>query len=215
VRPARTPPWLLCVLAACTVLVASCSSPATQSPRSPQPRTSAPQATATVGAGEQVTAAADSGSATRTSGKPSTALPVVSARPVDAVTATVATKSVGSTFAPVTRSAGTVVTRTELRTLTVGGRPIGGLAVYTVPAGSAASQTFRDQFLAQLLAPLAADRHGERVRIGSTAVALVRADSPAAGWFEDDRVVILSQTRSSPPIQDVVAALIGRLPDAR
>jgi hypothetical protein len=166
-------------------------------------------------AGEQVTTGPVAGTATPAATGADAGLPALSARPVKGVTTTDATESVGATFAPVTRSAGTVVTRTELSAVRADGRDIGGLAVYTVPAGSAASQTFRDQFVAQLLAPLSKDGRRERVRIGNTPVALVRSDTPAAGWFDGDRVVVLSQRRSTPAVQDVVAALIGRLPAAK
>jgi len=164
---------------------------------------------ASAGQGEEVTTRPAPGVSVGASPEPETA-----ARTVDGLTAAKASKDVGATFAPVTRSAGTVVTGTALRTVVVDGRTVGGVAVYSVPTESAVSPVFRDQFLAQLVGVLVPANEVSRARISGTDVVLGRGDRPVAGWFTGGRVHVLRQDRATPPVQDVVATLIAHPPVA-
>jgi hypothetical protein len=135
------------------------------------------------------------------------ALPQASAKAVSNVTFGSASSALTKQFAPVTRSVSTVVTGTQLRSVSLGGRPLGGVALYEVPAAVSASTQFQDQFVVQLLSTLAAGSAPTFVRIEGKPVAVCHGAKACAGWFDGTRaVIVVRESGSTTP--EVFAASI-------
>jgi hypothetical protein len=112
-----------------------------------------------------------------------------------------ASATVAARFAPVQKASGGMLVSSSVRTLTVGGKDVGGVAVYGVKPGAAKSPIFQDQYVVQLVNSIAGATSPPRfVRAGGQVLALSTGPTAVAGWFQGDRVVLVHRQGAAPDL---------------
>jgi hypothetical protein len=215
-------PALLAVIAA-ALAVAGCSSSgaggsaAAASPGSPAASSGAAAAGSSTGtpagpARPSSTAGAAGSSSAPATRRSTTALarpsiPTVKATAVGGVGYTAAPADVRSRFARIPKASGGLVSSSSVRGLTVGGREVGGVGVYSVEPGPAKSVTFQRQYVVQLVDALAGSTAAPRfVQADRQVLATSTGGAAVAGWFEGGKVVLVYRSGSSP---DLTALALG------
>jgi hypothetical protein len=110
-------------------------------------------------------------------------------------------------FAPARKASGGLVTSSSVRTLTVSGRDVGGVAVYGTEKGLSKSPMFQDQYVVQLINAITGSKSAPRfVRADGEVMALSTGRTAVAGWFEGNHVVLVYRQGRTP---DLAALAFG------
>ncbi|HVN10639.1 MAG TPA: hypothetical protein VMT69_01005 [Kineosporiaceae bacterium] len=132
---------------------------------------------------------------------PRRSIPTISPRTLATVTYGSASSADRAGFAAVAKASGGLLTSSSVRTLQVSGEDVGAVASYAVKPGLAASPTFQDQYVVQLVTALVGHATPPRfVRAGGQVMALSPGPAAVAGWFEGDHVVLVYRRTTSPDL---------------
>jgi hypothetical protein len=104
-------------------------------------------------------------------------------------------------------SGGLLVSKGVVNTLTVSGRDVGGVAVYSTKKSVAKSPVFQDQYVVQLINAVTRSKSAPRfVKADGQVMALSTGGTAVAGWFEGNRVVLVYRQTKTP---DLAALAFG------
>jgi hypothetical protein len=168
---------------------------------------------------ESPTTGGPSGSAT-SSARPDVdargSMPVVSSEALGNIGYTKATAKDKKTFAPVAEASSDLLKAPTIQTLTVSGREVGTVAVYAVKSGVAAdSARFQDQFIVQLINAVAKSKSAPTfVKTDSQVMALSTGDKAVAGWFDNNRVVLVYRQDKQPDLTELALGVQASPPKA-
>ena len=110
-------------------------------------------------------------------------------------------------FAPAREASGGLLVSSSVKTLTVSGRDVGGVAVYTTKKGVAKSPVFQDQYVVQLINAVTGSKSAPRfVKADGQVMALSTGSKAVAGWFEGNQVVLVYRQAKTP---DLAALAFG------
>ena len=110
-------------------------------------------------------------------------------------------------FAPARKASGGLLVSSSVKTLTVSGRDVGGVAVYSTKPGVAKGAVFQDQYVVQLINAVTGSKSAPRfVKADGQVMALSTGGPAVAGWFEGDRVVLVYRQAKTP---DLAALAFG------
>jgi hypothetical protein len=107
-------------------------------------------------------------------------------------------------FARAVKASGGLLESKTVRTLTVSGRDVGGVAVYSTKKSLAKSPVFQDQYVVQLINAVTRSKSAPRfVKAGGQVMALSTGGTAVAGWFEGNRVVLVYRQAKTPDLADL------------
>jgi hypothetical protein len=143
-------------------------------------------------------------------------MPAVTAPSVGGVAYGPASAEDRARFAPVIKASGGLLASASVQTLSVGGRDVGGVAVYDAKPGLAKSPMFQDQYVVQLVNALTGSSSSPRfVRADGHVLALSTVPAGAvAGWFQGNKVVLLYRQGAAPDVTGLALAVRAAPPTA-
>ena len=95
-----------------------------------------------------------------------------------------------------------------MRSVTVGGRPVAAVGVYTVKKSAGTNPIFQDQYLVQLLNAVGGARTKPKfVRVQGTVTALSTGPVRVVGWFSGDRVTVVVPTAGQTDLVGLAAGM--------
>jgi hypothetical protein len=107
-------------------------------------------------------------------------------------------------FARALRASGGLLVSKAVNTLTVSGRDVGGVAVYSTKKSLAKSPVFQDQYVVQLINAVTRSKSAPRfVKADGQVMALSTGGTAVAGWFEGNRVVLVYRQTKTPDLADL------------
>jgi hypothetical protein len=107
-------------------------------------------------------------------------------------------------FARALKASGGLVVSKSVSTLTVSGRDVGGVAVYSTRKSLAKSPVFQDQYVVQLINAVTRSKSAPRfVKADGQVMALSTGGAAVAGWFEGNRVVLVYRQEKTPDLADL------------
>jgi hypothetical protein len=107
-------------------------------------------------------------------------------------------------FARALKASGGLVVSKSVSTLTVSGRDVGGVAVYSTKKSLAKSPVFQDQYVVQLINAVTGSKSAPRfVKADGQVMALSTGGAAVAGWFEGNRVVLVYRQAKTPDLADL------------
>jgi len=107
-------------------------------------------------------------------------------------------------FARALRASGGLLVSKAVSTLTVSGRDVGGVAVYSTKKSLAKSPVFQDQYVVQLINAVTRSKSAPRfVKTDGQVMALSTGGTAVAGWFEGNRVVLVYRQTKTPDLADL------------
>jgi hypothetical protein len=107
-------------------------------------------------------------------------------------------------FARALKASGGLLVSKSVSTLTVSGRDVGGVAVYSTQKSLANSPVFQDQYVVQLITAVTGSKSAPRfVKAEGQVMALSTGGAAVAGWFEGNRVVLVYRQTTTPDLADL------------
>lgn len=187
---------VVATLTGCTDSGSSTGSGATGAP-------AAASTQATAGSAAPSAKAPATGKASATSARivrdPRAAMPVITPGRVGTIGYGAPSAKDKQRFAAVSKASAHVITSSAIHSLTVAGRDVGAVAVYTTKRGVAKSTTFQDQYVVQLLNAVTASKSAPRfVRTKDGVMALTTGAPAVAAWFKDDQLTLVYRDGNSP-----------------
>jgi hypothetical protein len=142
-------------------------------------------------------------------------MPVISPASLAGVSYGAASSTDRARFAAVSKASGGLLTSSSVRTLLVSGDDVGGVASFAVKPALAASPTFQDQYVVQLVNAVTGRASSPRfVRADGQVIALSSGGPAVAGWFEQNHVVLLYRQTPSPDLA-ALAVSVHKTPSGR
>ena len=138
---------------------------------------------------------------------PRKAMPVITPGTVGQIGYGPASAKDRARFARALEASGGLLVSKSVSTLTVSGRDVGGVAVYSTKKSLAKSPMFQDQYVVQLINAITRSKSGPRfVKAEGQVMALSTGGAAVAGWFEGNRIVLVYRQAKSP---DLAALAFG------
>lgn len=200
----RTRRTLTSALAVAALGMAGCSG----SPGTPPPAARVGGITSSTTTSGGSTGASASPTTKATAKDPRAHLP--SAKPVGSVSVSyaAATSNDKGRLAPVQAASADLIDRSTVRTITVGGRSVGVVGVYTVKKSAGRSPIFQDQYVVQLInAVTGRATTPQFVKADGQVLALSTTPTAVAGWFTGDTVTLVYRQGKIPDLAALALAV--------
>jgi hypothetical protein len=135
---------------------------------------------------------------------PRKAMPVITPGAVGQIGYGAASAMDRARFARALKASGGLLVSKAVSTLTVSGRDVGGVAVYSTRKSLAKNAVFQDQYVVQLINAVTRSKSAPRfVKADGQVMALSTGGTAVAGWFEGNRVVLVYRQTKSPDLADL------------
>jgi hypothetical protein len=135
---------------------------------------------------------------------PRKAMPVITPGTVGQIGYGPASATDRAHFARALKASGGLAVSKAVSTLTVSGRDVGGVAVYSTKKSLAKSPVFQDQYVVQLINAVTRSKSAPRfVRADGQVMALSTGGTAVAGWFDGNRVVLVYRQTKTPDLADL------------
>lgn len=145
---------------------------------------------------------------TKTATDPRATMPAAKPATVAAVAYTPASSKDKARLAKVDAASADLIDRSTLRAITVAGKQVGTVGVYTVKTRAGRSPMFQDQYLVQLLNAVGGPKTQLKfVKVEGTVTAISTGAVHLAGWFSGDQVTVVVPTAAQMDLVGLAAGM--------